>query len=491
MENIRVAVPSVFTVAVGTQTDVMQNAAIRLLGLSIAQVKKQAEDIILGQLRQVIASMKIEDINRDREKFLHSIQTSLEPELRKIGLVLINVNITDITDSSGYIEAIGQKAAAQAVQQARGDVADEEKMGEIRVAEAEREKAVQVAENQKLQRIGVQSAEKEQTVRIAELHKERSVGEQKAAYEQEIEVKEKEREKRISVAEANSKASIGEQEALFNQEMRVKEAEQAKRISVAAANAKAIEGENISKAAIAESEATLRVKESEAFQLGATRSEEAKAAVLEAKNRALAKAAIADAERVEAERRAELEATAKAEKARTIVEAEAEKEKRRIEAEGEALAIFAKLEAEAKGNYEILKRKGDGLREIVNACGGSDAAFKMLMLEHLDNLANASAKAISNIKFDKVIVWENGSANGNGKGSVASFLNSMANTLPPMMQVMKDVGGVEFPEFLAKITQNDEGNGQEPAAASAEPPAARAATAEPHPAPAPKSPPKR
>jgi flotillin len=146
MENIRVCVPSVFTVAIGTEPELMQNAAIRLLGLGPQQVKKQAEDIIFGQLRQVIASMQIDEINRDREKFLRNVENSLIPELAKIGLVLINVNITDITDESGYIEAIGKKAASMAIQQARGDVADQVKMGEIRVAEAEREKQVQVAE---------------------------------------------------------------------------------------------------------------------------------------------------------------------------------------------------------------------------------------------------------------------------------------------------------------------------------------------------------
>ena len=92
--------------------------------------------------------MRIEDINRDRDTFLEHIQSSLEPELKKIGLVLINVNITDITDESGYIDAIGQKAASQAIQQARGDVAEQEKLGETRVAEAERDKAMQVANGQ-------------------------------------------------------------------------------------------------------------------------------------------------------------------------------------------------------------------------------------------------------------------------------------------------------------------------------------------------------
>jgi flotillin len=144
-ENIRVNVPSVFTVAVGTQPDVMTNAAIRLLDLNIQDIRKQAEEIIFGQLRQVIASMKIEDINRDRDTFLEHIQNSVEPELKKIGLVLINVNITDIQDESGYIDAIGQKAASQAIQQARADVADEVKQGEIRVAGAERDKVVEVS----------------------------------------------------------------------------------------------------------------------------------------------------------------------------------------------------------------------------------------------------------------------------------------------------------------------------------------------------------
>jgi len=425
MENIRVAVPSVFTVAIGTEADIMQNAAIRLLGLDTASIKKQAEDIIFGQLRQVIASMQIEDINRDRDKFLHSIQTSLEPELRKIGLVLINVNITDITDGSGYIEAIGQKAAAQAVQQARGDVADQLRSGEIRVAEAEREKMVNVAENQKQQRIGVRAAEKEQAVRVADLQREQEVGEQTATYQGESQVKERERDMRVSVAEAN---------------------------------ATAIEGENTSAAIVAKSRAELKVRESEAYQIGETRKREAEAAVLEAQNIALAKAAIAEAERVEQERRAELEAPAKAQKAQTIIEAEAEKERRRIEAEGEASAIYAKLEAEAKGNYEILAKKGEGLERIVQACGGADAAFRMLMLEHMDTLAETSAQAISNIKFDKVVVWENG-ANGNGQGSTSGFLSNLAHTLPPMMQVMKDVGGVEFPEYLAKIIPDAPANG--------------------------------
>lgn len=452
MENIRVNVPSVFTVAVGTEPDMMNNAAIRLLGLETPAIKKQAEDIIFGQLRQVIASMRIEDINRDRDAFLHSIQANLEPELRKIGMVLINVNITDITDESGYIEAIGQKAASEAIQRARGDVAEELRKGEIRVAEAEREKHVQVASNVKDQEIGIRDAKRQQAVRVAELDKEQVVGEQTAAFQRQSQVTDAEREMRISVANAQATAQVGEAAASFDQKMRVKDAEKDMRVRVAEADARAIEGENQSRAAVAASNATLRVKEAESYQLGATQEEIAKAAVLEAKNRALAKAAEAEGQRVEAETRAELEAKAKAEKAKMIVDAEARAQQTRLEAEGEAAAIFAKLEAEAKGQYEILAKKADGFRAIVDACGSADAAFRLLMLEHLDVLAQTSAEAISNIKFDKVVVWENGGENG--KGSTATFLNNLAKTLPPMMQVMRDVGGIEFPETIMKMVDD-------------------------------------
>ena len=415
IENIRVNVPSVFTVAVGTDIETMQNAAIRLLGLGVPEIKQQAGDIIFGQLRQVIASMKIEDINRDREQFLRNIQTSLEPELKKIGLVLINVNITDFQDESGYIEAIGRKAASQAVQQATVDVAQQEKMGHIGVAEAEREKFIQVANATKLREIGTREAMREQSVRVAELDRDQKVGEQAAGFEREAQVKDAERKMRVALADAN---------------------------------AKAIAGEATAQAEIAGAQATLQVKQAEAFQLGETSKRAAEAAVQEAQHRAQAKAALAQAERIEAERRAAVEAPAKAEKAKVIVEAEAEAEKRRIEAEGQAAATFARLDAEARGQYEILAKKGEGLKRIIDACGGAQQAFQLLMLEHLDTLANTAAQAISNIKFDKVIVWENGQ---NGQSATAGFLQSLVRTLPPMMQILKDVGGVELPDYIARF----------------------------------------
>jgi flotillin len=144
-QNIRVNVPSTFTVAVGLTPDVMINAAVRVLDLDHRGIESMATEIIIGQLRLTVASLRIEEINQDRERFLEAIKKNIEPELHKIGLTLLNVNITDITDESEYIESIGKKASATAVNQAKVDVAEQEKQGEIGRSLAERDRRVSVA----------------------------------------------------------------------------------------------------------------------------------------------------------------------------------------------------------------------------------------------------------------------------------------------------------------------------------------------------------
>lgn len=145
-QNIRVDVPSRFTVGISTEPGVMQNAAERLLGLQLKDIQDLCNDIILGQLRLVIAMMDIEEINSDRDKFLEAVSRNVEGELKKIGIRLINVNITDITDESSYIEALGKEAAAKAINDAKRSVAEKNRDGSIGEANAVMEQRIKVAE---------------------------------------------------------------------------------------------------------------------------------------------------------------------------------------------------------------------------------------------------------------------------------------------------------------------------------------------------------
>jgi flotillin len=423
LENIRVQVPSQVTVAVGDTEEYQRNAGARILNLSPQGISAMAANLIFGQMRQVIASMRIEDINRDRDQFRSNIEHALEPELKKIGLKLINVNIKDLNDSSGYIEAIGQEAGARAVNKAKGDVAVQEKLGAIAVAQANQEKDTEVANAERTREIGVKTAERDTAIRVADLDRETEVAQQRAQYSRDTEIA---------------------------------AADQDRRVAVAAANAEAIEGEARAQARIAAANAELQVAQAASYEQGETRKRIAEAAVQEAENRARAKAALAEAERIENERRAALEAPARAAKAKEIVEAEAAGESRRIQAEAEAAATYAQLEAAARGDYEMLSKKAEGLKRIVDACGGPEAAYRMLMIEHIPALADKAAEAISNIKFDKVVMWGGAGPNGSAASGVTSFVTDLMGTLPPALHTMLNIGGVSVADGMFKVHSDDD-----------------------------------
>ena len=212
-KNIRVAVPSTFTFGISTNEHIMSNAAERLLGLTKHDIINQASDIILGQLRLVIATLSIEEINQDREKFIDSINANVNTELNKIGLEVINVNIRDITDESGYIDAIGQKAAAEAINKAKVEVAQQEQQGAIGVAEANRIKEVQVAEQSAQANIGTTNADKEQRIKTAQINAQAVEGENIAEaniaqYNAELAVKQAEALRTGEVARANAERDV-------------------------------------------------------------------------------------------------------------------------------------------------------------------------------------------------------------------------------------------------------------------------------------------
>ncbi len=239
-QNIRVDVPSRFTVGISTEVGVMQNAAERLLGLKLAEIQELAKDIIFGQLRLVIATMDIEEINTDRDKFLDAVSGNVETELKKIGLRLINVNVTDIDDESGYIAALGKEAAAKAINDAK-----------ISVAEADRNGA-----------IGASAAEKDQRINVSRANSEAIEGENEAK----AKIAESDATRREREAEANKRAVAAENiqaaKALEESYAAQRDAESA-RASLEKAR---LEADVLVKAEIAKREAELRA-EAEAEQM--------------------------------------------------------------------------------------------------------------------------------------------------------------------------------------------------------------------------------
>ncbi len=387
-QNIRVNTPSTFTVGVATEPGVMENAAERLLGLQLTEIKELAKDIIFGQMWVVIATMNIEEINSDRDKLIANIASGVEVELKKVGLRLINVNIQDVTNVSGYIDALGQEAASKAINEARIKVAQADRDGQIGASEAQRDQRIQVAN----------------------------------------------------------------------------------------ANATATKGENVAAVEIANSSAERRSKEAEAERIASAAEKVATARALEEAYSSKQKAETQRAERDKATQYANVVVPAEISRDRLLVEAEAHAEQTRrmqkgaadgqralkqAEADGllfvrkaEAEGLKARLLAEADGTEAILTKKAAGFRDPIDTCGGATGAQNMLITEQLPDLVHEQVHAISNLKIDKVTVWDSGK-NGDGKTGTADFLSGMISALPPLHGLARNAG-LDLPTYLGQLQREAE-----------------------------------
>ncbi|MEM6629872.1 MAG: SPFH domain-containing protein [Bacteroidota bacterium] len=440
-QNIRMDVPSRFTVGISNEPGIMENAANRLLGLKMESIRDLAQDIIVGQMRLVIATMDIEEINADRDKFVENVYTNVGSELKKIGLNLINVNVTDIHDESGYIEALGKEAAAQAVNQARKLVAEKTRDGSIGEAKAQQEERVEVANSEATAKVGeaeanAQSVEGENLAKITVANSE---------------AKRRERE-----AEANSLAAAGVAKIKQEERIQVANAEAQAKVGEAEANAQAVEGENLAKITIANSEAQRREKEAEANSRATAAEKIQKAKALEEAYKAEKEAEEARAQREMAQKQADIIVQAEIEKQKAVIKAQAEAERIRELAKGDADAILAKRQAEAMGLFEILSKQAEGFDKIVKAANGEAREAVLLMIaDKLPELVELQVEAIKNIKIDKVTVWEGGGGNGHGEGtSTSRFISGLYQSMPPLAELFQ-MAGLELPDYLAKKQQEE------------------------------------
>jgi flotillin len=403
-ENIRIAAPSTFTVGISTEPVVMKSAAERLLNLNQAAVKQVAEDIIFGQFRATIATMNIEEINKDREKFQGAVMESVEVELAKVGLRVINVNIKDIDDESGYIKALGQKAASEAINQARIDVAEQERKGQIGVAEAAKEREIGVARADKEREIGVALANKEKEIALADAAKEQ-------------------------------------------------------RVSVSAADAEATKGENVARQVKADSEAELREKMAEANKRGMAAEKTKEAEAKRLAYLAETEAETARVEREKASRIADAIPAAEAEKRKAIIEAEALMERQSREGRGEGEKIKNEMLGRSEGMKALFDANSEGIKKLVeSASGDANAAFLLMMADRVPEMMTIQAHAISNFKIDKVTVWDSGNT---GEKTISNLVRDYATSLPPLQDLLK-MTGVVGPGILGASAEEKTDRGGAP-----------------------------
>jgi flotillin len=426
-QNIRVDVPTTVTVGISTEQDVMQAAAERILGLGRPEIEDLVKDIVYGQMRTIIADMTIEKLNADRDEFLAKAKGLIDSELRKIGLTLININITDIRDEAGYIVALGKKDQAKAINQANVEISIAEREGETKVAEQMKIKNATVAETKREELVAIANAERDQSISVAQAESERD-----------SKVAEAQKNRDISMAQYNSQARIGEIEAN-------------KKITVSNAELEVIKAESQGKALSAE--------------------ERAKAAIETNKELARKDAEDARAKRTEAALKAEQIVPAEIAKQQKLIDAEAyqlklEKEaeananQQRIEAQGRADAYASEgkgkgeaVKAEGLAQAEVIKEQGlaraaaekaslmaqaEGFEAMVKVAENNpQVAIQWKMVDQWKEIAAEQVKAFEHISLGNVNVMDTTQG-----GTLTNLLTGLVASIAPVTDIMKTIPGI-------------------------------------------------
>lgn len=501
-QNIRVTVPTTVTVAISQDPIIMQNAANRLLGVDDKDKENLISDIVYGQMRLIVASMEIEELNSNRDKFLTQARDNINTELNKLGLYLININISDIRDAANYIENLGQKETTKAKAQAEAAIAEEEKKGAIQIATTTKERETKVAETTREQKIAIATTlkdqettiaetNKEKAVKLAETEKDKSVSIAKATKEQQVQLAEqikeqeiaiaeqrKEKEVGVAVAQTEEQSKVAEQEALKVAALAKAQAEadskRAAAAAEAAANVAKSEAEADSKKAEAEAQKQIRIakakQEQEAETIKATQEKEAKTAEYESDARQRA----AEAEKAAgvAEHTATIEvskakgnaakAAAEAEKVAGTSKVEAEmavaktKQERQVEVnEAAAKAEEAKLKAEIIVPAETQKQKVTIEAEAIKAKAILEAEAKAAeIMKEAEAKANATKMQLEAEAEGtrKKLLAE---AEGKEASLMAEAKQKQAMEMAPAMAVEKMIESGMTPEFIVQYAMTD------------------------------------
>lgn len=399
LDFIGVDIDAVAKVRVKTDPEGIKIAMKNFLNMDEKSIMAALTDSLQGNMREIIGTVKLKELNTDRKKFGDEVQEKAQKDMNALGIEIISCNIQKIEDEKGLIIALGQDNMSQIQKDASIAKAQADK--DVAIAEAEAKRLANEA--QVAAETEIASKQNELRIRQAELKRESDIkqAEADAAYE----IQQQEQRKTIEITTAN--ANIAKQEREI--ELKRKDVE---------VTEQTLEAEIKKKA------------EAEKF----ARQQKAEAELFERQRKA-------EAEKFEREKEAEAKK----------IQAEADLYARSQEAEGiravgeaEAKAIEAKGIAEA----EAMEKKAEAMKKY------GQAAMIEMIVKALPEMAGAIAKPLENI--DKVTIIDSGNGD-NGVNTVGSYVPGV---LAQTIETVKEVTGLDIVDIMkantydAKVTRN-------------------------------------
>lgn len=420
-EYINVRVDSTVAVRVGRSPEMIALAAQNFLNINRETIGNKINDLLEGNVREIVGQMKLTEMVSDRKAFSDKVQANVVPDLAKFGLELVSFNVQNFSDEGGVIDNLGIDNVEQIRKGAA--IAKSNAQREIAVAEAENDKAANDARVKAATEIAKKQTEF--AVEKAAMQEQADTAQAKADAAKAIEAEHQRKEHEIAVANAN----LARQE----KEIELKERE-------VAITERKLEAE-VKKKAEADKYAAQQVADAKAYA-----AQKAADADLYERER------LADAARIEAEKKAAADlalATAEAEAQKRLAEAIEAKGKAEAAAEearglARAKAIQAEAEAEAKGmleKAEALKQYGDAAKQQM------ELEAQKYLYEQLPAIAEAIGKGYAGADIHVI---------GNDAGQLAG--NMMAG-ITQITEGFKGATGMDLNSIVggmlgAKIADN-------------------------------------
>jgi len=401
LDFIGVDIDAVAKVRVKTDPEGIKIAMKNFLNMNEEQICAALTDSLQGNMREIIGTVKLKELNTDRKKFGDEVQSKAQTDMNALGIEIISCNIQRIDDEKGLIIALGQDNMSQIQKDASIAKAQADK--DVAVAEAEARRLA----NEAQVAADAEIAAKQNELRIKQAELKRESDAKQAEADAAYEIQKEEQRKTIEITTAN--ANIARQEREI--ELRKKEVEVTEQTLDAEIKKKA-EADKFARQQKAEAELFERMKKAEAEKF-----EQEKAA---------------EARRI----KAEAEMYAKTQEAEGI----------KAVGEAEARAIEAKGIAEA----EALEKKAEAMKKY------GQAAMMEMIVKALPEMAREIAKPMENI--DKITIIDGGnSGTGNGVSSMGTYV---PNVLAKTMETVKEVTGLDLLEVMkaetydAKVNKN-------------------------------------
>ena len=391
--NIPLAVQAIANVKIASSPEaVFNNAVERLLGKTEEEIERLARETLTGNLRGVLSKLTPEQVNEDRLGFAEHLSEEADHDLKKLGLQLDVLKIQHVSDKVGYLQAIGEKATAEALRDA--EIAKANAIAETRMRQSEAKRVAEVAAAMADAQIKQQQAEASKMAQVAQAESEASVKESQAQARQ-----------RSEVANATADAEIRSKQAA---------AKQIAEVAQASADVKISEARN-----------ALRVRQAELLQLSETAE----------------KVAHANAQRAESE-------------AQTAYQSQrVEMERTRLQADIVQPAEAARMAAEAAAKAEAapILESGRAQAEVLallfaQIAKGGDVGLQVFLAEKMPALLGVTVDAMKDVQIDRLTVIDS----GNGQG-VANATSQKVNASIRALEQVAGAMGLDLDSFVRKI----------------------------------------